>query len=137
MKFLSKTQANIISNPNIDLIIKTDRLRTFEAFVDTGFDGYICINEDLAKIIQLETSKKGTITINADGQKTFNQVAVIHISFGDFELPFTEYSVPAILKPNLDKDMIIGNKFVDKFCRDNQLIFCVDHIGGLIYFAGR
>jgi predicted aspartyl protease len=136
MKFLNKIQTNIILNPNIDLIIKTNRLRQFEAFIDTGFDGYLCINQELAKIIALPLTGQAITTINADGYKVFNPVAIANISFAELELPHTEFSIPVILKPNLDKDVIIGSKFLNRFCVDNDLILCMDYKNKYIYFKG-
>jgi predicted aspartyl protease len=134
MKFLTKIQKNIISNPSINLIISVDRSINYTAMIDTGFDGYLCINEELAKLINLPSTGKAVATFNADGHTTLSPVALVHIIFGELDLANTQYSLPCILKPNLDRDIIIGSKLLNRFCNDNQLILCIDYANNGIYF---
>lgn len=136
MKYLLKTQLNIIKNPCIDIQLVdniTSKRQDFEALIDTGFNGWISFDLALASILGLESL--GLIkTINADGQEILNPVFVVDIQLPCLDLASTSYRIKCIAKANQVDEVIIGSKFLDHFCNQNKLKLSLDYPSNEIYF---
>lgn len=113
--------------PQLNLVLtsltdKTKILRV-KAFVDTGFNGTLCVSEKVRKKLGLKLIGKAK-TVNADDKQVGNQVAGLAAAFLSLEAESSEYKVPVIIK-DISLDCVIGMQLLQLFAKDNQahLIF--------------
>lgn len=111
------------------------KLQKFEAVLDTVFDGYLSINQDLANLLGLHPTKK-VKTINPDNQEVLNNVYELLVTVGTLDLNFVDYRIFVIGKQNQRDELIIGQAMLDRFCQDNKLVLVLDYNNSTIYFEG-
>ena len=123
MKILSRDQNNIILNPSLDLLIRSqvtsNKIEKVESFVDTGFDGALSINSKFAKLLGLPLVGTG-IVINADNIPVPTPIYEIKIEFPSLEAAKTKFLVRAITKDNQKQMFLIGMQLLKTFADANN-----------------
>jgi clan AA aspartic protease len=96
------------------------KFHKFNAVVDTGFDGSLCVNLTIAKLLNLELVGI-TSTINADNIAIKNQVYKAQVQFPELDLEYVEFNTLTITKVSQKEELIIGSKLLDVFGRANKV----------------
>jgi predicted aspartyl protease len=134
MKYLNKLQKDIIKNPSLDLGIEIHkRWKDFEATIDTGFTGFLCINLELALMLGFKPTGKMPV-VNADGKVSYDNTFGITVQFGSLDLEKTKYTILAIGKKNQKEEVMIGQALLNHFCLQNSLKLSFDYPENQIYF---
>ncbi len=125
--------------PQLDLVIENPEDNTkvlrVPALVDTGYQGYILINEHVATNLKLKRLKDFTQTIkNADEGKTENKVAVAWIEFMSLDAPNSRFKIPCVIKPMKDA-CVLGGRMLSKFAKDNQAHLLFNYLQEKIQFV--
>lgn len=111
---------------------KTKILRV-KAFVDTGFNGTLCVSQKVRKKLGLKLIGKAK-TVNADEKQVGNQVAGVAAAFLSLEAGSTEYKVPVIIK-EISLECVIGMQLLQLFAKDNQAHLVFNFLQDKIQFV--
>lgn len=125
--------------PQLDLVIenpidKTQILR-ISALVDTGYQGYILISQEVAKKLKLATVKGVLQKIkNADENSSKNKVALAWIEFLSLEAESPRCKIPCVIKEMQD-NCVLGSKMLAKFAKDNKAHLLFNYLQDKIQFV--
>jgi predicted aspartyl protease len=121
----------------LDIAININgKFKNFEAIVDTGFDGLLSVNEELAKLLGLIPAKRG-ITINVDNQRTINNIYEINIIIGGLDLDYAEFKILALGKEKQTDEIIIGQTLLSYFSKKNKLNLVFNYEKEEIFFESN
>jgi predicted aspartyl protease len=124
--------------PHLDLVIENTEDNTkvlrLAALVDTGYQGYVLINENTAKKLKLKRLKNITQTIkNASEDETKNKVAIAWVEFLSLEAN-SRFKIPVVIKEMQD-GCVLGSKMLSKFAKDNQAHLVFNYLQDKIQFV--
>lgn len=106
---------------------------SFEALLDTGFSGYLAINQKIAELLSLEFLG-GVDTINADNVRVSNPLYKTELLLPDLDLIQTSFYATCISKNNQQDEIIIGSKLLLHICSLNEVKLIFDYNENEIYF---
>jgi predicted aspartyl protease len=109
-------------------------LQKFEVVVDTGYSGNLCINKELAKMLNLEYVGK-VRNLNVDNKVSLDDLYKLKIEFPNLDLKSTKFNITATAKANMLEEMIIGQKLLNLFASSNDLALVLNYQRNEIYFS--
>jgi predicted aspartyl protease len=134
MNYLKKYQKDILKKPLLDIGININgKCKVFEAIVDTGFDGFISINLELALILGFKPIGKMRV-INIDNQPVFDTIFQVQIELPDLEIAKAKYNCKITGKKDQLEELVIGQNFLNLICLNNNCKLCFDYPDNCIYF---
>jgi predicted aspartyl protease len=104
----------------------------FEAVIDTGFDGFLSINLDLALLLGLKPIGKIRV-INVDNQYAFDTVFEVQLELPDLDIPKAKYKCKITGKKEQKDELVIGQNFLNLICLKNHCQLCFDYPNNYIY----
>lgn len=137
MHYLKKYQKDILKNPLLDIGINIDgKCKTFVAIIDTGFDGFLSINLELALLLGFKSLGKIRV-INVDNQPAFDNVFEVQIQLPDLDIPKAKYKCKVTGKKDQKDELVIGQNFLNLICLSNNCKLCFDYPDNCIYFESK
>lgn len=136
---VSQNQAQITQHPQLDLVIEnpqdnTQILRT-SALVDTGFQGYVLINQRVAKNLKLKRLQGVVQRIkNADEKVSENKIVLAWVEFLSLEAASPRCKIPCVIKEMQD-ECVLGSKMLEKFAKDNKAHLLFNYLQDKIQFV--
>lgn len=136
MKHNLKPQKNIINKPTLDLLlhIPKSKVQKFEAILDTGYSGSLCISKQLAQILNLEYAGK-VKNLNVDNTDSLDDLYKVRVEFPSLDLKDTKFIVNLTAKENFAPEMLIGQKLLNLFAHANNVSLVLDYCKNEIYFT--
>lgn len=125
--------------PQLDLVIENPKnpsyLLRIPCLVDTGYQGFILISEEIASQLRLQTLENVTQKLKDAGEKsTKNPVAVAYIEFLSLDAPKCRYKIPCVIKKMKDK-CVLGSQMLSLFAKDNQSHLVFNYLQDKIQFV--
>lgn len=101
--------------------------------MDTGYSGNLCINKDIANILNLEYLGK-VQNLNIDNKFSIDDLYKINVEFPSFDLKNTKFRITCTAKDNLPVEMLIGQNLLNLFSNANDVSLVLSYLKNEIYF---
>jgi predicted aspartyl protease len=109
------------------------KVKYFNAFIDTGFDGDLLISDIVAESMSLTPDpKRVSKAILGDGRSVISRISRLNFSLVK-QFDNIDFNIECVVMPQ-GIDCIIGSKLLEKIARATKNNFKIDYQSNTVYF---